>query len=100
MQASDNMYQGPSSYQYGFAKPEEARYRFRWLDGSGRTVGGQEFSGTSFSFALPADASGRAGLEIEAKYTGNSWTKSPLVVTLGRSSQDAPLAITGIDHGL
>lgn len=86
---------------YGFAKREETRYRYKIFIKGEKKDRYQEFVEPSFSFSLPSLAAGSpVTIWVQAKYgADHSWSEPALRIVLGRQTQDAPIAIAEIDHG-
>ena len=75
--------------KYGFAKPEETKYRF-WTNKSGA----QEFSTQSFQINNPAS---NFKVYVQAGHGSSDWSEPPLTITL-KQVQDS-FVISEIDHG-
>ena len=86
--------------KYGFAKEEDARYRYR-LVVDGKKGAYHKFEKATFSFETPSLNNGnRITIWIQSRHGAKSaWSEPPLKIVLAKMNSEAPLSIAEIDHG-
>ncbi|MBI4358490.1 MAG: hypothetical protein HY584_04250 [Candidatus Omnitrophica bacterium] len=90
------------SVQHGFAKQEESQYRAKVMAKKQGESGHQEFEAPSFSFIVPPLGGGEEmTLFVQARRgSKEGWSEPPLKIVLAKRTEDAPLTIVEIDHGI